>query len=151
MKLILREDVAKLGLMGDLVDVADGYGRNYLLPRKLAVVATEKNIRSLEHERRVIETKAKKLEKTARAQAESLEGVALTFARAAGEEGKLFGSVTAMDLEQALAAKGHNVERRRIELDHPIKQLGSVDVPIRLLRDVTATIKVEVVREEPAS
>lgn len=151
MKVILREDVAKLGRMGDLVNVADGYGRNYLLPCKLAVLATEKNVRSLEHERRVIESKAKKLEKVARAQATSLEGVVLTFARAAGEEGKLFGSVTAMDIEEALAAKGHKVERRRIELDHPVKQLGSVDVPIRLLRDVTATIKVEVVREEPAA
>ena len=151
MKVILREDVAKLGRMGDLVDVADGYGRNYLLPRKLAVLATEKNVRSLEHERRVIESKAKKLEKAARAQATSLEGVVLTFARAAGEEGKLFGSVTAIDIEEALAAKGHKVERRRIELDHPVKQLGSVDVPIRLLRDVMATIKVEVVREEPAA
>lgn len=151
MKLILREDIAKLGRMGDLVDVADGYGRNYLLPRKLAVLATEKNVRALEHERRVIESKAKKLEKSARAQAESLAGVVLTFARAAGEEGKLFGSVTAMDLEEALAAKGHRIDRRRIELDHPIKQLGTVEVSIRLLRDVTATVSVEVVREEPAA
>ncbi len=147
MKVILREDIAKLGRMGDIVEVADGYGRNYLLPRKLAVLATEKSVRALEHERRAIESKVKKLEKAARAQAAALDGLVLTFVRAAGEEGKLFGSVTAMDIEEALAAKGHQVERRRIELAHPIKELGTHDVPIRLLRDVTATVKVEVVRE----
>jgi large subunit ribosomal protein L9 len=151
MKVILREDIAKLGRMGDLVEVRDGYGRNYLLPKKLAVLATEKNVRALEHERRVIETKAKKLEQQAKAQAQTIEGTALTFARAAGEEGKLFGSVTAMDIEQALAEKGHAIERRRIELDHPIKQLGRHEVKIRILRDVAATIVVEVQREEQAA
>ena len=148
MKVILREDIAKLGRMGDLVDVAEGYGRNYLLPRKLAVPATEKNVRALEHERRVIETKARKLEQGAKAQAQALEGVALSFSRVAGEEGKLFGSVTAMDIEEALAAQGHQVERRRIEIDHPIKQVGTHEVKIRILRDVAATITVEVRREE---
>jgi large subunit ribosomal protein L9 len=148
MKIILREDVAKLGRMGDLVEVRDGYGRNYLLPRKLAVLATEKNVRSLEHERRVIETKAKKLESHARVQAQALEGVTLAFTRQAGDEGKLFGSVTAMDIEEGLAAQGHAVERRRIELEHPIKALGRHEVKIRVLRDVMATIAVEVQREE---
>lgn len=150
MKVILREDIAKLGRMGDLVDVADGYGRNYLLPRKLAVPATEKNVRALEHERRVIETKAKKLEQGAKAHAQALEGVRLSFSRVAGEEGKLFGSVTAMDIEEGLAAQGHQIERRRIELDHPIKQLGTHEVKIRILRDVTATIAVDVQREDQA-
>ena len=148
MKVILREDIAKLGRMGDLVDVAEGYGRNYLLPRKLAVPATETNVRALDHERRVIETKARKLEQGAKAQAQALEGVALSFSRVAGEEGKLFGSVTAMDIEEALAAQGHQVERRRIEIDHPIKQVGTHEVKIRILRDVAATITVEVRREE---
>ena len=148
MKVILREDIAKLGRMGDLVDVAEGYGRNYLLPRKLAVPATERNVRALDHERRVIETKARKLEQGAKAQAHALEGVALSFSRVAGEEGKLFGSVTAMDIEEALAAQGHQVERRRIEIDHPIKQVGTHEVKIRILRDVAATITVEVRREE---
>ena len=148
MKVILREDIAKLGRMGDLVDVAEGYGRNYLLPRKLAVPATERNVRALDHERRVIETKARKLEQGAKAQAQALEGVALSFSRVAGEEGKLFGSVTAMDIEEALAAQGHQVERRRIEIDHPIKQVGTHEVKIRILRDVAATITVEVRRED---
>ncbi len=144
MKIILREDIAKLGRMGDMVEVKPGYGRNYLLPRKLAVHATEKNVRALEHEKRVIETKAKKLETSARSQAETLDGVSVSFARAAGEEGKLFGSVTSMDIEEALKAKGHEVERRRIELTHPIKTLGAHDVKVRILRDIAATIKVEV-------
>lgn len=148
MKLILREDIAKLGRMGDLVEVKDGYGRNYLLPKKLAVVATERNVRALEHEKRVIETKAKKLEHTAKGQAAALDGVEVSFSRAAGEEGKLFGSVTAMDIEEALEAKGHRVERRRIELVHPIKSLGVHEVKIRILRDIAATIRVEVLREE---
>ncbi len=151
MKVILREDIAKLGRMGDVVEVADGYGRNYLLPRKLAVLATEKSVRALEHERRAIESKVRKLERSARAQAEALDGLVLSFTRAAGEEGKLFGSVTAMDIEEALAGKGHEVERRRIELEHPIKELGTHEVRIRLLRDVTATIRVDVVREGAAA
>jgi large subunit ribosomal protein L9 len=151
MKVILREDIAKLGRMGDLVEVRDGYGRNYLLPRKLAVPATEKNVRALEHERRVIETKAKKLEHGARAQAQTIEGTVVVFTRAAGEEGKLFGSVTTMDIEQALAGKGHKIERRRIELEYPIKQLGRHEVQVRLLRDISATIAVEVRREEQAA
>ncbi len=151
MKLILREDIAKLGRMGDLVEVKDGYGRNYLLPKKLAVLATERNVRALEHEKRVIETRAKKLEQTAKGQAETLEGVTVSFVRAAGEEGKLFGSVTAMDIEEALEAKGHAVERRRIELAYPIKTLGTHEVKIRVLRDITATITVEVVREDVAA
>jgi large subunit ribosomal protein L9 len=151
MKLILREDIAKLGRMGDLVEVKDGYGRNYLLPKKLAVLATERNVRALEHEKRVIETRAKKLEQTAKGRAETLEGVTVSFVRAAGEEGKLFGSVTAMDIEEALEAKGHAVERRRIELAYPIKTLGTHEVKIRVLRDITATITVEVVREDVAA
>jgi large subunit ribosomal protein L9 len=151
MKVILREDIAKLGRMGDLVEVRDGYGRNYLLPKKLAVLATERNVRALEHERRVIDTRAKKLEQQARAEAQAIEGTVLAFTRAAGDEGKLFGSVTAMDLEQALAEKGHKVERRRIELDHPIKTLGRHELKVRILRDVAATIVVEVAREEQAA
>ncbi|HEY8369214.1 MAG TPA: 50S ribosomal protein L9 [Thermodesulfobacteriota bacterium] len=150
MKVILREDIAKLGRMGDLVEVKDGYGRNYLLPKKLAVLATEKNVRALEHEKRVIEARAKKLEQSARAKAQALEGISLRFVRAAGEEGKLFGSVTAMDIEEELRAKGHEVERRRIELAYPIKTLGTHEVKVRILRDITATITVEVVREEAA-
>ncbi|HWP34317.1 MAG TPA: 50S ribosomal protein L9 [Thermodesulfobacteriota bacterium] len=151
MKVILREDIPKLGKMGEVVEVADGYGRNYLLPRRLAVLATERNVRAFEHERRVIEQRAKKLEQAARAQAEALAGLTLTFARAAGEGGRLFGSVTAMDIEEALAARGHAVDRRRIELPHPIKTLGTTEVKIRLLRDVTATVRVEVVPEAPAA
>ncbi|HEX7128021.1 MAG TPA: 50S ribosomal protein L9 [Thermodesulfobacteriota bacterium] len=151
MKLILREDIAKLGRMGDLVEVKDGYGRNYLLPKKLAVLATEKNVRALEHEKRVIETKAKKLEQSARTQAQALDGVSVRFVRAAGEEGKLFGSVTAMDIEEALRDKGHEVERRRIELAYPIKTLGTHEVKVRILRDIAATITVEVVREDAAA
>lgn len=151
MKLILREDITKLGRMGDLVEVKDGYGRNYLLPRKLAVPATEKNVRALEHEKRVIETKAKKLERSARSQAQALDGVEVSFTRAAGEEGKLFGSVTAMDIEEALKARGHAVERRRIELTQPIKALGTHEVKVRILRDIAATINVVVAREETAA
>ncbi len=147
MEVILKEDVAKLGHRGDVVKVAEGYGRNYLLPRKLAIEATPGN-------RAVIEQmKAAALRRSARekADAESLagqfDGVALTFYRRAGEGDHLFGSVTSSDIGEELEARGFNVDRRKIQLDQPIKTVGEFTVPIKLHRDVTTTVKVKVERE----
>ena len=147
MKLILREDVNNLGKSGELVSVKDGFGRNFLLPRKMAVLANERNVKQLEHEKAVINARQAKLRSGADAQAKTLGGVAIKIARKVGEQDKLFGSVTALDLAEALAAAGQKVDRRHIHLPEPIKALGSYEVEIRLHRDVNARIKVEVVKE----
>ena len=147
MKLILREDVYNLGRSGELVNVRDGYGRNYLLPRKLAVLANEQNVRQLEHEKAVIEARQAKLRAGAEAQAGKLNAVQVKIARKVGEQDKLYGSVTALDIAEALAAQGQKIDRRHIHLLEPIKAIGSYDVEIRLHRDVTAKVKVEVVGE----
>ena len=148
MELILREDVAKLGHRGDLVKVADGYARNYLLPRKLAVAATPGNRKLVEQLREA----AVRLEATERGDAEKLAGllagVVLTVRRKAGEGDHLFGSVTSLDVTEALAAKGFQVDRRKVHLEDPIKYLGEFDVPLKLHKAVTATVKVQIVKEE---
>jgi large subunit ribosomal protein L9 len=147
MKLILREDVYNLGHSGELVTVRDGYGRNYLLPRKLAVLANEQNVRQLEHEKAVIEARQAKLRAGAEAQAGKINAVQVKIARKVGEQDKLYGSVTALDIAEALAAQGQKLDRRHIHLPEPIKALGQYEVEIRLHRDVTAKVKVEVVAE----
>ena len=148
MELILREDVAKLGHRGDLVKVADGYARNFLLPRKLAVAATPGNRKLVEQLREA----AVRLEATERGDAEKLAGllagVVLTVRRKAGEGDHLFGSVTSLDVTEALAAKGFQVDRRKVHLEDPIKYLGEFDVPLKLHKAVTATVKVQIVKEE---
>lgn len=147
MKVILREDVANLGRSGEVVTVKDGFGRNFLLPRKMAVLANERNIKQLEHEMGVISARQAKLKAGAEAQAKGLSNVQVKIARKVGEQDKLYGSVTVLDIAEALTAQGKKLDRRHIHLPEPIKAIGSWDVEIRLHREVTAKIKVEVVPE----
>lgn len=146
MQLILREDVEHLGKTGEMVNVADGYGRNFLLPKKKAVLATDKNVKALEHERRVIAEKARKLLDAATSLARKIVGVSITVEKQAGEEDKLFGSVTSMDIHDALVKEGIDVDKKRIHLDEPIKRLGEFAIPVRLEQGVTAELKLFVVK-----
>ncbi|HZP04404.1 MAG TPA: 50S ribosomal protein L9 [Terracidiphilus sp.] len=147
MEVILREDVANLGLRGEVVKVADGYGRNYLLPRKLAMQATEANKAIIEQ----MKAAAERRSATEKAQAEVLvtkiEPLALSFTRKAGEQGHLFGSVTSADIAAELATHGFEVDRRKIQLSEPLKNLGDYTVAIRLHREVTARVRVKVQAE----
>ncbi len=148
MKVILREDVNHVGKMGDLVTVKDGYARNYLLPRDMAAPATERNVRALEHQKRLIETKRKKERAAAEELVKRLASMPLTFPMQAGEDDKLFGSVTSKDIADALAAKDFVVDRRKIVLEKPIKALGTFTVPIRFSSDITGEVSVSVVKQE---
>ena len=150
MKLILREDVDNLGKGGELVEVKPGYGRNYLLPRGLAVLANPKNVRELEHQKKVAEAKAAKLKGAAEAVAKRLSDTPITLKRKVGEQDKLYGSVTALDLVEALAQRGVTLDRRLIDLAEPIKTLGDFEVPVKLHRDVPAKLKVKVEAETEA-
>ncbi|GMU00039.1 50S ribosomal protein L9 [Corallococcus caeni] len=147
MKVILREDIDNLGKSGELVTVKDGFGRNFLLPRKKAVLASEQNMRQLEHEKSVQTARNAKLKGAADEQAKKLGNVKVTIKRKVGEQDKLFGSVTVLDIAEALASQGQQVDRRQLHLAEPIKSLGSYDVELRLHREVTAKIKVDVVAE----
>ncbi len=148
MEVILKEDIPNLGQMGQVVRVRDGFARNYLLPRGLVLEANKKNLRGVEHQKRVIAEKRERLVRQAKTLAERLMALSLVIPVKTGEEGRLFGSVTNIDIERALKDKGFDVERRNIHLDTPIKNLGDFDVPVRLAVDVTATVKVSVVSEE---
>ena len=150
MKLILREDVYNLGKSGELVAVKNGYARNYLLPRNLAMLANAANVRQLEHEKQVIELRQQKLKGGAQEQAKKLEGVKVNIKRKVGEQDKLFGSVTALDIAEALAAAGHKLDRRLIHLPEPIRAVGDFPVEIRLHREVTAKLTVTVLGEAQA-
>jgi len=143
-KIILREDVPKLGDAGAVVSVKPGYARNFLIPSGKASIATAARVRELEHQKRVIAEKVAKELKVLSAEKDRLEQVKLTVEAQVGEEGKLFGSVTAMQIAELLAAKGIEVDRRKIDLPEPIKQAGDHKVPLRLHRDVIATLKVRV-------
>ncbi len=147
MKLILREDVENLGKGGDLVDVKPGYGRNFLLPRGLAVVANTKNVRELEHQKSVASAKAAKLKASAEAVAKRLAETPVVLKRKAGEQDKLFGSVTASDIAEALAARGLQLDRRSIDLAEPIKTLGAFEVPVKLHHEVVGKARVKVEAE----
>jgi large subunit ribosomal protein L9 len=149
MEVILKEDVPTLGSRGDVVKVADGYGRNYLLPRKLAIEATRSNRAVIEQMKQASLRRAARDKADAEAQAKLLEDVSLSFTRKAGEKDQLFGSVTSGDIATALEAKGYNFDRRKIHLDEPLKHIGEFKVPIRLYKDVNATVKV-VVDKEPS-
>ena len=144
MEVILREDVPHLGSIGDIVKVKPGYARNYLLPRGLAIVADTRNVKQLDHQRRVAADKRERALRSSRSIAERLAGVRITIKARAGEEGKLFGSVTNLDIERALADQGVSVERRRIRLEEPIKVLGEHTVPIHLAVGVDAAVIVVV-------
>jgi large subunit ribosomal protein L9 len=147
MKLILREDVYNLGKGGELVEVKPGYGRNYLIPRGLAVLANPKNIREVEHQKAVAAAKAAKLKASAEAVAKRLFDTPLSFKRKVGEQDKLYGSVTAMDLAEALAARGVQIDRRAIDLSEPLKTLGDFEVGVKLHSDVVGKVKVKVEAE----
>jgi large subunit ribosomal protein L9 len=148
MEVILREDIDKLGNRGEVVKVAAGYARNFLLPKRLAVEATEANRKIVEQERQAHLRKEAKLKTEAEDLSKLMGGLAVTIAQKAGEQDQLFGSVTASDIANALAAKNFTVDRRKIQLEEPIKQLGEYKVPVRLHKDVTAEITVSVVREQ---
>ena len=147
MQVILLEDVPSLGKMGDLVRVAEGYGRNYLIPQKKAMVATEKNVKALDHQKRQVQYRIIKTKKDAEAAAQRIEGLSCTLKKNIGESGKLFGSVTTMEIETFLKEHGITVDRKKIHMDEPIKSLGMFSVPIRLHPDVTAHLKVWVEQE----
>jgi large subunit ribosomal protein L9 len=148
MEVILREDIDKLGSRGEMVKVASGYARNFLLPRRLAVEATDSNRKIVEQERQAHLRKEAKLKTESEDLAKLLAGVSVTIAQKAGENDQLFGSVTAKDVVDALAAQRFTIDRRKIQLDEPIKQLGAFQVPVRLHREVTTEITVNVVKEE---
>jgi len=150
MEVILKEDVAKLGARGDVVKVAEGYGRNFLLPRKLAIEATRGNRAVIEQMKQAALRRAATDKAEAEAQAKLLEAVTLSFTRKAGEKDQLFGSVTSGDIGAALEAKGYAIDRRKIHLDEPLKHIGEFKVPIRLYKGVDATVKVTVDKEPVA-
>ena len=147
MEVILKEDVPKLGHRGDVVKVAAGYGRNYLLPQKLAIEATPANKAVIAQMKAAAIRKLAKEKGDAELLAKQFEGVSLLFTRKAGENDQLFGSVTTSDIAQELERRGFNVDRRKLELEHPLKSVGEYTVHIALHREVKATIKVTVAKE----
>lgn len=148
MEVILREDIEKLGTRGQVVKVAPGYARNFLLPKRLAVAATESNKKIVEQERQAHLRKEAKLKGEAEDLAKLMTGVTVTIAQKAGEADQLFGSVTSKDIAEALEQQNYTIDRRKILLEEPIKQLGEFKVPVRLHKDVTAEITVIVAKEE---
>jgi large subunit ribosomal protein L9 len=148
MEVILKEDIANLGKIGEVVRVRDGYARNYLLPRGLVLEANKKNIKTFEHHKKLVADQKQKVMRRAHAVGDELAGVALTIPMRTGEEGKLFGSVTNIQIEKALKTKGLTVDRRKIHLDEPIKTLGDYEIPIRLSADLTVSLKLSVVSED---
>jgi large subunit ribosomal protein L9 len=147
MEVILREHVDNLGRRGEIVKVADGYARNYLLPRKMALLATAGNKKVIEREKEKFDVKEAEEQKVAQAMADRIASADVEIARKVGETDALFGSVTNADIAESLAAKGFDIDRRKIQLHDPIKKLGAYEVPVKLHRDVTVTLKVKVVAE----
>jgi large subunit ribosomal protein L9 len=147
MKIILVEEVESLGDIGDLVEVAAGYGRNYLLPRGLAIQATQKNLKTIEHERRLQADRLQKAKGAAQEFAQQLEKLSLQISKKVGEGERLYGSVTSQDIAEAAAEEGVTLNRRKIILKEPIRSLGVFQVPIKIHPEVQATLKVGVVRE----
>jgi large subunit ribosomal protein L9 len=148
MELILREDVEKVGTRGSVVRVADGYARNYLLPKRLAVPATDANKKIVDQEREAYLRREAKVKSDAEALAQLMANVSVTFRQRVGENDHLFGSVTAKDIADALEAQNYHIDRRKVQLDEPIRTIGEFQVPLRLYRDVTANIKVVVEPEQ---
>jgi large subunit ribosomal protein L9 len=144
MNVILTENIKGLGNMGEVVKVKPGYARNFLLPNRLAVEASERNLTELDHHRRQLSRKAEKLSKEAAVIKNRIEALEIVLTHRAGDEGRLFGAVTSMEIETALAAKGIEIDRRKILLDQPIKSLGSHEVEIKLNAGVSATLKLHV-------
>jgi large subunit ribosomal protein L9 len=148
MEVILREDIERLGNRGQVVKVADGYARNFLLPKRLAVAATDANRKIVEQERQAHLRREAKQKGEAEDLSKLLSGVTVTIAQKAGENDQLFGSVTSKDVADALAAKNFTIDRRKVLMDEPIKQLGEFKIPVRLHKDVTAEVTVQVVKED---
>lgn len=148
MQIILQEDVEKVGTRGQLVEVAEGYARNFLLPKKLALEATPGNLKRLEKMRAAFAKKTAVEKDSAQKLAELLAGVSLTLSRKAGENDQLFGSVTSGDISEALAGQGYNVEKRKIVLADPIKLIGEYDIPVKLHREITTNVKLTVKKEQ---
>jgi large subunit ribosomal protein L9 len=146
-KVLLREDVDDLGARGEIVRVRAGYARNYLLPRNLAVEATTGNVKGIEQERAALLKKEAKERATAEAQSQQMGSLVLEFKRKAGEQGALYGSVTSMDVAEALKERGYEIDRHRIHMREPLKRLGEYTVPVRLHREVTIDLQVKVAPE----
>jgi large subunit ribosomal protein L9 len=147
MKVFLKEDVKSLGKIGEVVTVSDGYARNFLLPKKLAVEANTKNIKEFEHHKRVLQERAARIRAEFKTLAEKLSALSLTIKAKAGEEEKLFGSVTNMDIAEALKEAGHDIDKKKIVLDEPIKRLGEYTVEVKIDAEISAQVKVNVVAE----
>jgi len=147
MKIILKEDVKDVGHMGEMLAVKDGFARNFLLPRGLALEANPKNVKALEHEKRKIQEKVKKAKSSAEEIASRISAVTVTIKAKAGEEEKLFGSVTAIDIAEALKKEGLDIDRKKIVLEEPLKRLGSYTVSVKVHPDVSAQFTVQVVSE----
>lgn len=147
MEVILKEDIANVGKIGEVVRVRDGYARNFLLPRGLVLEANKKNLKTFEHSKKIIADQKQKVLRQAQAVGDQLAGVSLVIPMKVGEEGKLFGSVTNMQIEKALKAKGLVVDRRKIHLNETIKVAGDYEVPVRLSADLTVSLKVSVVSD----
>ncbi len=147
MRIILRQDVDELGLEGDIVDVAKGYARNYLIPKSIAIEASAQNIKVSQLQSKKIEAKRLKAKEQAERLKERMEEVELTFLQKAGEEGKLYGSVTSMDIASELEKQGIVIDRRKVVLEKPIKALGSFQVPVKIYPGITGSLKVIVAPE----
>lgn len=148
MKVILRQDMDELGLEGTIVNVKEGYARNYLIPKGFALVADNRNIKLIEMQKKKIETNRIKAKEDAEKVAKSLEGVVITIAQKVGEEDKLFGSVTSMDIADEMEKKGISIDRKKIVLDKPIKTLGEYDIKVKLHAQVVGSVKVNVIAGE---
>jgi large subunit ribosomal protein L9 len=148
MEVILKEDIANVGKIGEVVRVRDGYARNYLLPRGLVLLANKKNLKTFEHQKKLVADQKHKITRQAKSVGEAVTAVSLIIRMRVGEEGKLFGSVTNIQIEKALKAQGLTVDRRKIQLEEPIKAAGDYEVPIRMTADLTVPLKVSVVPEE---
>ena len=147
MEVILKEDIVNLGKIGEVVRVRDGYARNYLLPRGLVLMANKKNLKTFDHQKKLVADQKQKTMRQAQSAADQLTGISLVIPMKVGEEGRLFGSVTNIQIEKALKAKGLNVDRRKIHLDEPIKTAGDYEVPVRLAADLTVPLKLSVVAD----
>ena len=149
MKIILQEEIESVGHIGDMIDVKKGFARNFLLPRGKAIEATTRNVRRLEHAKRIIGDKAKKAKSETEAFARTLVEASITITVPAGPDGKLFGSVSGKNITEALAEQGIKLDKRKITLEHPLKELGSFVIPVKLPNEVTATLTVNVAPESP--
>ncbi len=147
MKLILKDDVKNLGQMGQIVDVSDGYARNFLLPKNLAVEANTKNVKEFEHHKSIILKKAAKVREEMKVLSDKLSSASVTIKANAGEDGKLFGSVTSMDIAEALKTEGFDIDKKKITIEEPIKRLGNYSVHVKIHPEVTSQLQVQVVQE----